>query len=110
MNDFIYLIQNALFTIVHPSFWYMSYDYSRIWDKKLIESMKYHKFKNIGKFHADLGVHAELWIKNHPYCSFSVKYGIFPFEEKQYRPSRLTIYNAMEKLKKDYLEENAQNP
>jgi len=83
-----------------PMFWGMNESYSTEWDKKLNDMMSKYDFTDIENCTAKLNG-MEIWITNYPYSTF------MPYERNsgnrkhKYRPSRLTIKRAMEKLEKD---------
>ena len=78
----------------------MNERYSAEWDKKLNNMMSKYDFTDIENCTAKLNG-MEIWITNFPYSTF------MPYEKNnsnrkhKYRPSRLTIKRAMEKLEKD---------
>lgn len=83
-----------LITLLNPLYWIQVQKYSFVWDKKLNELMKDNNFTEITEFTAKIGC-VTVWIANHPYGSFNIY-------RCGFRPSRITIYLAMKKLKSDY--------
>ncbi len=98
--DFILSLQ----FIFKPLYWFTNERYSSEWDKKFNKMMKEHDFINIENCTAELGG-VTIWISNYPYSTF------MPYEpsggsgKHKYRPSRLTIKRAMDKLEKDMYKE-----
>lgn len=95
-NDFLI----SIWVLINPRYWLMNNSYSKSWDKELIKLMDEHTFINQTEHTAQLGDKI-IWIENHPYASFT-DYSNSDLT-RDYRPSRKTIYKAMQKLKKDRL-------
>lgn len=95
-------IKEVLFTLFSPFYWLQNFDYSFVWDSKLNSLMNEFEFEIMSEFTAKLG-DTTIWIGNHPYASFT-PYGKGGIERGRLcvRPSRLTIFRAMKKLKLDY--------
>lgn len=97
MAAWISKIKDFLFFLVRPNYWLMNSPYCRGWDKKLNKLMEEHQFEIMsGSLYAKLGGH-RVWITNHPYNSFTL-------DDNHCRPSRKTIYHAMQKLKREALD------
>ena len=95
------LIAHWFFILFHPSFWIINKPYDEWWDQRFNELMDKYSFEEIGRYHATLG-DEKLWIANYPYgCFEHCKYK-FPFDIRDVRPSRWTIYKARKKLEHDY--------
>jgi len=96
----------------------MNYDYSKVWDDELKYLIKHHNFE---KYQNEVSISSQkllmpvsqyetlingkiIWIENHPYASFVERE---PGRSSLYsniiekRASRLTIYRAHKKWKKD---------
>jgi hypothetical protein len=98
-NDFFSNLQ----FIFKPKFWHMNEHYCKEWDVELKRLMSEHNFTDIENCTAKLDGRV-IWVANYPYSSF------MPYEpnnkdlnkdKHKYRPSRLTIKRAMEKLEHD---------
>ena len=100
-----------LFILFHPSFWILNNPYDKIWDREFMKLMSDYKFTDIDYYYATLG-DKRLWIRNYPYASFVYTYydkDINPFRKAcEVRPSRWTIYQARQKLMKDWLKSNGE--
>ena len=95
-----------LFILFHPSFWIMNYPFDKAWDRKFIKLMSDYKFTDINYYYAKLG-NMRLGIQNYPYASFTLydEKENNPFKKRlTVRPSRWTIYQARQKLRRDWLE------
>jgi hypothetical protein len=84
--------------LINPGYWLMNSPYSSKWDKVLNDLMGRYDFESDD----DMGLVAklggvEIWIGNHPYASFRTWCGYYD----DVRPSKLTIYKAKQKLKRD---------
>ena len=73
-----------------PDYWFQQHSYSKAWDTQLLEALEKYTFEPISGYVVKLGPY-ELWVANHPYASFSKRYG-------HTRPKRSTIAYAKEKL------------
>jgi hypothetical protein len=91
-------IKNIFFTILHPSFWFMNYPYSKEWDEFLLKLSKEEIFWNITT-HTVKIKNIQIWISNYPYAAFTSEL-VLP---ERFRPSRLTIYELQKKLHKEML-------
>jgi hypothetical protein len=80
-----------------PSCWLQLNPYSAVWDARLNELMKTHKFERNSECTAKIG-NITVWIENHPYASFTADHG------PRVRPSRRTILKAHDKLVSDLLD------
>lgn len=94
-----------------PSCWMQLNTYSAVWDRKLMEAMRHHKFrpafylddepayaeyaKKRDAYNVWLGNY-RIWISNHPYGSFRL--GVYSA-----RPRRITILEAYDKMQEDLL-------
>lgn len=88
----------VLFT---PSCWLQNESYNSEWDEELNRLMDSgEKFKDVSSHTAIIGGHC-VWIRNHPYASFTPYYTAIP---QIIRPSRATILRAMDKLVADAIE------
>lgn len=94
-------LKNILFTICHPSYWIMGYEYSELWDTMLRKRAEGHYFTPEEddvyiSYTVKLGS-LRLWVANHPFASFTLpRLGVC-----NTRPSRLTIYELHKKMTKD---------
>lgn len=88
-------IRAWLKVIFTPSCWLQNNVYSETWDKKLNQLMAIRDFDVIDEYHAKIGGYT-VWIKNHPYASFSPVGPII-----NVRPRRSTILMAGEKVIND---------
>lgn len=97
--------------LMTPSCWIQVNPYSAVWDRKLKEALRQHKFR--AAFYLDdepkyaafanrkdeysvwLGPY-RLWLANHPYASFGLSF-------KGPRPSRITILEAYDRMLEDLL-------
>lgn len=118
LKNILHILNHVKF-IFMPNYWLMNNDYDREWDKKLNSLMEEFDFETYSKeinlggtnlklreslYEAKLG-ETVIWIENHPYASFIERESdnLFGFSnfKKQGRPSKLTIYRAHKKWKKD---------
>ena len=84
--------------IFKPSYWLMNYPYSKEVDKIILELLKDNEFTDYctaTKATANLGK-AVIWVENRPYASIRLDGTCL----EKYRPSRLTVLKALNKLKK----------
>lgn len=80
-----------LYILFSPSYWIQIHTYSKQYDKKLNELLKKYDFEDSCNYYSKLGK-LEVWIKNHPYGSYSIK-----VDGRFLRPSRMTIAKAHKK-------------
>ena len=86
--------------LLTPGCWLQLYSYNKHWDEELNRLMDSgEKFKDVSSHTAIIGGYC-VWIKNHPYASFTPYYTGLP----EFRPSRATILRAMDKLVADVIE------
>jgi len=112
-----YLVDHIKFIFL-PIYWHMNYDYDKKWDdelKYLIENYDFEKYQSeltinsqkivlpISEYETTINEKV-IWIENHPYASFVErtvnKHNLYS-DIIQKRASRLTIYRAHKKWKKD---------
>lgn len=93
--------------LFNPVCWLQNNSYSAEWDFELKQLLCEHKFVKTSSCTAMLGdVH--IWIENHPYSSFHPYSNSllhkqpdgFDFDD-EIRPSRMTIFYAMDRLQDD---------
>jgi len=88
--------------IFRPSYWLMHGRYDKKLDEFMNKLMDTYKFANRGGYSTDGKLYTvflgdvEVWIGNHPYCSFMPYRYVF-----EIRPSRLTILRGIRKLKSE---------
>lgn len=87
-------ILRVIFT---PSCWTQNGKYNKRWDKLLNELMEKNKFVLRTDHTAWLGTYC-IWISNHPYASMQP---YIPNTLTSFRPRRITILRAHDKLIKD---------
>ena len=80
-----------------PHYWVMNHPYNKQVDEFINQLLDTYEFTNIGDHTATLG-NVTIWISNHPYASMTL-YG-YRYALEKYRPSRLTIKRAKQKLNK----------
>ena len=99
MKEFILNLQ----FIFRPNFWFMNNEYNKVLDELFNVLLDKYDFKDVNYHTARLGEYT-IWIANYPYGSMVID-DILLY---RYRPSRLTILRAKNKLKgleKDVLED-----
>lgn len=80
-----------------PHYWVLNHPYNKQVDEFIKYLLDNYEFTNIGDHTATLG-NVTIWISNHPYASMTL-YG-YRYALEKYRPSRLTIKRAKQKLEK----------
>ncbi len=93
--------------IFRPSYWSMNYPYSKDVDEIILELLNNNDFESYrteAKGTAYLG-NTLIWVGNKPYASIT----LYETCLENYRPSRLTILKALNKLKKLEKKEKAKD-
>ena len=91
-------VKGAFRVAFTPACWVVVSDYSSEWDVELNALMKKHRFYIRRERTVFLGP-VELWIANHPYCSFtSYRFSLITGTICGPRPRRITALRAMDKL------------
>ena len=80
-----------------PACWLTVGRYSKVWDDRLNDLMRNHRFEIIDRFTAQIGPES-VWIRNHPYASFKICGG---GRETGPIPKRITMLRAMDRLDND---------
>lgn len=90
----------TLSILVRPNYWLMNQPYSPTLDKWFLENMHSQTFQPVHTYpdreHYDVyfgNPKKNVWVENHPYASFTVK-----FRNESYRPKRITIMKLRKKL------------
>lgn len=93
------IISDILFTIFHPSFWFMSGDYNEEWDNNVNYLIENYNFEYNNNHCAKIN-DVNIWISNYPYGCIDLAifyYDGFYKGVSNIRPKRRTIYKAYKK-------------
>lgn len=81
-------LKDVVFTITHPSFWFMNYPYSAAWDAELRQLLSTTVFTDVTEYTAKLGG-IRIWVANYPFACMNFMGN---------RPSRRLIAKAYQRL------------
>lgn len=109
MKKLLTTIKGMLRVLFTPDCWIQNERYSAEWDKKLIELLENHRFRDVGEHTAMLGP-VEIWIANRPYSSMvpwnTTQRGVGSYKSR-FRARRITTLRAFDKLDREIAEDIA---